>query len=386
MMTIGVDIRVLGTGRMSGVEEYTEQLLAHMVPIGADVQWKLFYSGRRPLTALPAGRQAWMELPNVKVFETGMSNRALWLRTRLTGRPFLDTIVGGADVFFFPHFLLGALSSACRRVMAWHDLSYERMPQLLTGHRRRWHDIQMRPRAQARASDRIIAVSQSTADDLTAVYGIAPEHIAVVHSGTDPLLRRSSEQNIRHWRESRGIEGPFILALGTREPRKNLPALVTAWDILRRGEGMQDVQLIIAGQPGWMEQELMRAVRVTRAPGMVKFIDPVERAERPLLLSAASVLVYPSLLEGFGFPPLEAMACGTPVVAGATSSVAEVIADAGLLVDPYRVDGLVHALEAVLLDAGLRSRLVARGYERVARFSWSDAARQTLQQLRSVVY
>lgn len=385
-MIIGVDIRVLGTGRMSGVEEYTEQLLAHMVPFGTDVQWKLFYSGRRPLTALPAGRQAWMELPNVKVFETGLSNRALWLRTRLTGRPFLDAIVGGADVFFFPHFLLGALSPACRRVMTWHDLSYERMPHLLSWHRRRWHDMQMRPRVQARASDRIIAVSQSTADDLADVYSIVPERIAVVHSGTDPLLRRPSEQNIRHWRESRGIEGSFILALGTREPRKNLPALVAAWDTLRRGEGMQGIELVIAGQSGWMEQELMRAVRATRAPGMVKFIERVERTERPMILSAASVLVYPSLLEGFGFPPLEAMACGTPVVAGATSSVAEVIADAGLLVDPYRVDGLVAALEAVLLDAGLRSRLIARGYERVARFSWPDTARQTLQEICSVVY
>lgn len=386
MITIGIDIRVLGTGRMSGIEEYTEQLLAHMVPLGTDVEWKLFYSGRRPLTALPASRQAWMELPNIKVVETGMSNRALWLRTRLTGHPFLDAIVGGADVFFFPHFLLGALSPACRRVMTWHDLSYERMPQLLSWHRRRWHDIQMCPRAQALASDRIIAVSQSTADDLADVYGIVPNRVAVVHSGIDPLLRRPSEQIIRQWRASRGIEGPFVLATGTREPRKNLPALVAAWDVLRRREGMQNMQLVIAGQPGWMEKELVQAVRATRASGMVKFIDRVDREERPLLLSAASVLAYPSLLEGFGFPPLEAMACGTPVVAGATSSVAEVIGDAGLLADPYRVDGLTVALEAILCDAGLRSRLVAKGYERATRFSWPDTARQTLQQLRSVVY
>ncbi|MEK7638013.1 MAG: glycosyltransferase family 1 protein [Patescibacteria group bacterium] len=380
-MRIGVDIRVLGTGRASGIEEYTEQLLAHMIPLEFAVQWKLFYSGRAPLT-----RRSWMEMPNVKVYETGMSNRALWLRTRLTGRPFLDTIIGGVDVFFFPHFLLGALSPSCRRVMTWHDLSYERMPQLLSWHRRRWHDIQMRPRAQVRASDRIIAVSRSTADDLTGVYGIAPERIAVVHSGTDPLLRRPSEQVIRQWCESHDIEGPFILALGTREPRKNLPALVAAWNLLRRREGMQNMQLVIAGQSGWMEQELMRSIRATRTPGMVKFLDRIDRAERPLILSAASVLAYPSLLEGFGFPPLEAMACGTPVVAGATSSVVEVIGDAGLLVDPYRIEGITAALEAVLLDAGLRSRLIAKGYERVTRFSWPDTARQTLQQLRSVVY
>ncbi len=382
MITIGIDVRVLSTGRTSGIEEYTEQLLAHMVPLDSpDVQFKVLYGGRQPLT-----RRAWMDAPNVSIHDTGMPNRALWLRTRLTGRPFFDAIVGGADVFFFPHFLLGALSPACRRVMTWHDLSYERMPHLLSWHRRRWHDLQMRPRAQARASDRIIAVSQSTADDLIQWYGIPPERVAVVYSGVDALLRRPSEQIIRKWCLSRDIDGPFVLALGTREPRKNLPALVVAWDALRRREGMHDLQLVIAGQSGWMEDELTKAIRATRAPGMVRLLDGISRDERPLILSAASVLAYPSLLEGFGFPPLEAMACGTPVVASATSSVAEVIGDAGLLVDPYRVDGLTTALESAVGDAGLRSRLVAKGYERVARFSWSDTARQTLQQIRSVVY
>lgn len=104
------------------------------------------------------------------------------------------------------------------------------------------------------------------------------------------------------------------------------------------------------------------------------------------MLSAASVLAYPSLMEGFGFPPLEAMACGTPVVAGATSSVIEIVGDAGILVDPHHVNALAGALKAVAQDAILRSCLVAKGYERAARFSWQKAAEQTLEQLRSVVY
>ncbi len=115
-------------------------------------------------------------------------------------------------------------------------------------------------------------------------------------------------------------------------------------------------------------------------------LDGVDPKERSILLSAASVLAYPSLLEGFGFPPLEAMACGTPVVAGATSSVIEMVGDAGLLVDPYRVDHLTEALTSVLNDAGLRSRLIAKGYDRAAHFSWQHAAQLTLEQLRSVVY
>jgi hypothetical protein len=113
MKTIGVDIRVLGTGRISGIEEYAEQVLAHMIAGATDVRWKLLYSGRRPLL-----RRPWMERPNVSVIETGQSNRLLWLSTRSIGRPYMDRVVGGADVFFFPHFLLGAVSPVTRFAFA----------------------------------------------------------------------------------------------------------------------------------------------------------------------------------------------------------------------------------------------------------------------------
>ncbi|MCC6405442.1 MAG: glycosyltransferase family 4 protein [Candidatus Yanofskybacteria bacterium] len=378
-MVIGIDIRVLGTGRVSGIEEYTEQLLAHLLPLDGSVQWKLFFAGRHQLA-----RRPWMDLPNVSLYDARTSNRVLWARTWLTGRPHLDRLVGGADAFFFPHFLLGELSSDCRRVMTWHDLSYERMPYLLSWHRRRWHDVQMRPRTHARASDRVIAVSQATADDLVQLYGIPQERISVVHSGIDPQLRRASEQDIARWRERHGIVNPFILALGTREPRKNLPALVRAWDALRRRGDMRRVDLVLVGQDGWLEGPLYEAIRTSKDPHRVRFVGPIDAQDRACALSAASVLAYPSLLEGFGFPPLEAMACGTPVVASATSSLIEVVGDAGILVDPYRVDGLAGALEAVLQDAGLRSRMAAKGYERAARFTWSTAAERTLAVLRSV--
>ncbi|MCC6934633.1 MAG: glycosyltransferase family 4 protein [Candidatus Yanofskybacteria bacterium] len=373
-MIIGVDIRVLGTGRMSGIEEYTEQLLAHMVPLDAAVQWKFFFAGTRPLA-----RRSWMELPNARVYDTRISNRLLWARTWLTGRPHLDALVGGADVFFFPHFILGALSRDTRRVMTWHDLSYERMPELLSWHRRRWHDLQMRPRAQALASDHLIAVSRATADDMTLLYGIPSERVSVVHSGIDAQLRRASEQDITQWRERQAIDGPFVLALGTREPRKNLVALVKAWDAMQSRGAVPRADLVLLGPDGWREDALWRAIRATKEPRRVHCIGPADAYDRACALSAASVLAYPSLLEGFGFPPLEAMACGTPVVVGATSSLFEVVGDAGILVDPYRVDSLTRALEAVLGDAGLRSHLAAKGFERATHFTWRRAAEETLK-------
>ncbi len=380
MKRVGVDIRVLSTGRASGIEEYTEQLLAHMIPQATDVQWKLFYSGAAPLV-----RRPWMDGPNVALHETRRSNRLLWATTRLFGRPYLDELVGGADAFFFPHFLLGALSHACRRVMTWHDLSYERMPELLSWHRRFWHDTQMRPRQQALASDHIISVSHSTSDDIQSVYGIAPERISVIHSGIDPSLRRQSDQAIDAWRERYDVRGPFVLALGTREPRKNLPAVVRAWSRACQMRSISNASLLIAGPSGWMERELREEIAQSHVPERIRVIGALPHEERAVALSAASVLVYPSLLEGFGFPPLEAMACGTPVIASATSSVAEVVGDAGLLVDPYRVDSLANALIAGMSDAGLRSRLISKGYARSALYSWQSAAEQTIRVLTAAL-
>ncbi len=380
MKTIGVDIRVLGTGRISGIEEYTEQVVSHMIARGGDVAWKLFYSGRTPLVW-----REWMRAPQVQVIETRSSNRLLWLSTRALGTPKLDELVGGADVFFFPHFLLGALSPACKRVMTWHDLSYERMPYLLSPYRRIWHALQMQPRRQAKIADHHIAVSSATARDLEVLYQIPQHRCTVIPSGIDSHLRRASDVAVQEWRARRAITAPFILALGTREPRKNLPALVRAWDITRKDPSCGGLQLVLAGPRGWMERDLHRAVAATSAPSDVHFIEHIDRSECALLLSAASLLAYPSLMEGFGFPPLEAMACGTPVVASATSSLFETVGDAGVLVDPYRVDALARALIAVHADADLRQRLVARGYEHAHEYSWERAAEATRSVLLSVL-
>lgn len=379
MATIGVDIRVLGTGPHSGIQEYTERLVEHLVGF-SDVTWKLFSAGRRPLEQRP-----WMYADNVRVHELPRSNRLLWARTRLTGRPYIDRLIGGADAFLFPHFLLAATSPDCARVMTWHDLSYESMPELLSFGRTFWHRAVMRPRTQARRADRIIAVSESTRRDVMSRYGIAPERVTTVHSGIDPSIHRASEGEIELFRAREGLPRRFMLALGTREPRKNLEALVAAFERMAAGRRYADVGLIIAGPDGWLEGPLRELVHRSPFRTRIRFIGQLRREERALWLSAATVLAYPSLMEGFGFPPLEAMACGTPVVASANSSLFETVGDAGILVDPYAVDRIVAALAAVLDDDALRQRLIRRGYGQASAFSWARAAALTMDVLRSVL-
>lgn len=380
MVTIGVDLRVLGTGRTSGIEEYTERLLEHMLPLERGISWKLFTAGRRSFE-----RRAWMDLPRVSVFETGRSNRALQLRMRLTGHPYLDELVGGASAFFFPHFLFGTTSPRCRRVMTWHDLSYERMPELFSWWRRIWHQHQMRARGQAESADRLIAVSASTRDDLKNLYGIPPERISVIHSGVDTAMRRLPQGEIEAFRVRQGLPQRFILALGTVEPRKNLEGLITAFERFAGQHRFLDVQLIIAGPEGWLWRPTLARAAASPWRTRIRFVGAVQPEQRALWFSAATVLAYPSLLEGFGFPPLEAMGCETPVMAGANSALMETVGDAGLLVDPYSADRMARSLTALLEDQHLRSMLIRRGSKRVRTFSWSAAAERTLDTIVSVL-
>lgn len=380
-MVIGIDLRVLGTGRVTGVEEYARQLMAHLLPLNPEQQFVLFISGRDARQ----GPEAWWNGANVRIYTHRGSNRLLSARMRLTGRPRLDELVGGADVFFFPHFLYAPLSAACPRVVTFHDLSYERFPEFLSRRRRLWHRSQMRPHLQARQAGRLIAVSHSTARDLQNLYGVDPRRVSVIHSGIDPSLSRPDAADVIQFRRRRGLPERFVLSLCTMEPRKNLAGLVRAFELLAARPNNADVHLCLAGPSGWLSGDVASAVRRSPVADRIRLPGPVPQEERALWYSASAVFTYPSFFEGFGFPPLEAMACGTPVVAAHASSLGEVVGDAGLLVDPYDVGGLAAALDAVLGNPALAARMSQAGLARARKFSWTSAARQTLEAITDAV-
>lgn len=377
-MIIAIDIRVLGTGRTSGVEEYTEHLLEHMLLLDASIRFKLFYAGRTALV-----EQAWMALPNVSVYKTGRSNRLLSVMTRLAGRPHLDALIGGADAFFFPHFLAGATSPVCRRILTIHDLSFERFPEFFSFGRRLWHQIQMSPRTQVALADRVIAVSGSTLRDVTQLYGTSPDKVVAIHSGIDPSLKRLSDSDISDFRQRQSLPEHFILALGTLEPRKNIGTLIRAFEMLPAS--LEGTELVIAGPRGWLYNDLYGLAERSKAGKRIRFVENISSSERKAWLSAASVLAYPSFFEGFGFPPLEAMACGTPAIIGANSSMLEVCGSAALPIDPYSTTALRDALAALLSDGRLSRYYVERGSDRANDFSWHSCAERTLAELVHVV-
>ena len=366
-MRVGIDIRVLGSLYKSGVEEYTENLLAHMLPENPDIKFKLFYSGD-PLLLV---KYAWVSLENIEIVQSSVFNKLIFASSWLFNYPKLDDLVGGVEAFFSPHFLIAPLNSYCRRVMTFHDLSYLRFKEFFSLRRDLWHRFQIRPFVRSNLPDKIIAVSDSTKNDLIEKYGIEPWRIEKVYSGISDTITRPSKEGLDEFRKRYGLPGEFILFLGKLEPRKNISTLIRAFNLMKDSGNFRELYLVIVGAKGWLFKDIFREAEMSPHKNKIIFKDYITDKEKKFYYSLASAFVYTSFFEGFGFPPLEAMACGTPVIASNNSSLPEVVGDAGILVDPY----------AVLEDVNLRDALVERGYERVKMFDWKKCADQTLESI-----
>lgn len=259
-------------------------------------------------------------------------------------------------------------------VVTVHDLSFALYPEAFNRGNRLY--LSVFTRLSARRADRVIAVSENTKRDTVRLLGVPEDKVAVVHHGIEPHFRPCRDRAaVEALRVRAGLPERFILFFGTIEPRKNLVALVEAFAILRRS-GLPH-GLVIAGARGWQWEPVYAAVERLGLEDTVAFPGYVPYDEQPLWYNAADLFAYPSLYEGFGFPPLEAMACGTPVVASSTSALPEVVGDAGLLVDPRDVPALAAAMRAVLEDAEKREEMRVRGLARAATFTWTEAARRT---------
>jgi glycosyltransferase involved in cell wall biosynthesis len=233
------------------------------------------------------------------------------------------------------------------------------------------------PRSMRRA-DSIVAVSQNTASDVIEQFGVDPRRLHVIPEGVAARYRPLEGEQVQAVRRRFDLPERFILFVSTIEPRKNLETLLAAWSRLE-----DRPPLVIAGGWGWRYEAIRQ--RIEAAGSEVRVLGQVEPAELPGLYNGATCLAHPAWYEGFGLTPLEALACGTPVVASSAASLPEVVGDAGLLVDPADVDGWTLALARLLEDAALREELSQRGLRRAAEFSWSRAAGGTWQVLDAVI-
>ncbi|MCC6630246.1 MAG: glycosyltransferase family 4 protein [Chloroflexi bacterium] len=352
--------------RQAGVSRYIAELVRHLAAEPGPHAYTLFTPphGTGEL-ALPARvRVAASRLPTQRppvriVWEQALGPVAA-ARRRL-------------DVFHSP-VNVAPLTLPCRSVITIHDLAFLAYPERFRAGRRRY--LALLTRLSARRATRVIAVSQFTADEVVARLGVPPGRVVVVPNGvgeeyqSEPDPRRLSE-----FRRSNDVSDQYVLFLGTIEPRKNVPGLIEAF--AQVAAEFPAIDLVIAGGRGWLADDVYALPARLDLARRVRFTGYVPAADLPRWYQAATVAVYPSLYEGFGFPPLEAMACGTPVITSDRAAMPEVVGDAGVLVDPTDVAALAAALRALLRDPDRRVHLSTAGRARAATFTWARAARAT---------
>jgi glycosyltransferase involved in cell wall biosynthesis len=270
----------------------------------------------------------------------------------------------------------------CPAVITVHDLGFLRFPETVTDESRRYYGQVGRA---VRSAQRTIVVSESTARDLAELVDDVPlERVRVVHNGLDEAFRAPPDPDQTAQARARwGLDRPYLMYLGTLEPRKDLPTLLRAFAEIR--ERHPDLLLALVGRRGWLDGPIFAAIERLRLGSVVRTIHDAADADLVPLLDGATAFAYPSLYEGFGLPPLEALARGVPTVVAETSSLPEVVGDAALLHPPGDHEALATALLRLIEDAGLRAELRARGVARAGGFSWERSAQATLDVYREAV-
>ncbi|MCL6430672.1 MAG: glycosyltransferase family 4 protein [Anaerolineae bacterium] len=364
-MLIGIDASRAAVDQRTGTENYSVQVIRGLVQAGRDHRFRLYLrsSPSPPHGLLPEGPQVhWRKV----------GPRRLWTHVGLS----CEMLRNPPDVLFIPAHVVPIYHPRAT-VVTVHDIGYRYYPQHHTLPSRLYLDLSTR--LSCRVARRVIVDSESTARDLVREYRVAPGKITVVYPGVNPAMSRADRAAQEVVRRRYGLERPFLLYLGTIQPRKNLSHLIEAFARLPRDLG--NVDLALVGGTGWLVGEIFRRVDELGLEDRVHFVGYVPDGDLPALLSAAECLVMPSLYEGFGLPVLEAMACGTAVVCSDASSLPEAAGEAALFFSPYDVQEMADAMVRVLTDAALRQTLVERGYAHVARFSWERASREVLDVL-----
>jgi glycosyltransferase involved in cell wall biosynthesis len=360
-LTIGIDAsRAFGV-EQTGTERYATAVTQALVALGGH-DYRLYLQHRTPLPPPEPASSIVLRAPR------------LWTHTRLA----LEVALRVPDVLFVPAHVLPAYTRPAA-VVTVHDLGYLAYPEAHTAVQRRY--LHWTTRRHATRATAVIADSAATRDDLVARYRADPDRVHVVHLAVEDAMRPAAPDEVAAVRAEMGIppDRPYVLHVGTLQPRKNLPRLMHAFAGLASNRTAP--VLVLAGKQGWGREDLPRMAQDLGIARSVRFAGYVPRKSLPALYTGATVAAVPSLYEGFGLPALEAMACGAPVAASRTSSLPEVVGSAGLLFDPEDTGDIRVALDRLLSDANLRASLSRVGRERAAAFTWDLCARRTLRVL-----
>jgi glycosyltransferase involved in cell wall biosynthesis len=366
-MRVGIDTRICHYSG-GGIRKYTVRLVEGLAALDRETDYRVLHSRKDPSPLAPG--------LNFRPVSCWTPSHHPWERWAFAA----EVARLRCDLLHSPDFIPPAFGYR-RSVITVHDLNFLHYPQFLTAESRRYYNDQIEW-AVAR-SDHILADSQATKEDLTRLLGVPSEKATVVHLAADPDCRPMPEAEVRTTLAGHGLEAGYVLFVGTLEPRKNVSGLLKAYRTVVDRDASAP-PLVIAGSKGWLFRPIYEQAETLGLADRVRFLDRVPDPDLPALYNGARVLAIPSFYEGFGLPALEAMACGTPVIAADRASLPEVVGDAGLLIDPDRPISIAAALILVLSDGSVRARLGEAGITRAAQFSWARTAKETLAVYRRV--
>jgi glycosyltransferase involved in cell wall biosynthesis len=383
MARIGIDY-TSAARQQAGIGRYTRELVTTLLRMESVHQYVIFAATggldetrwtaetERLRTAGAKQSAASLKFRTLPISDDWIAR--LWQRLRLPAP--VEMVTGGVDIFYSPDFVLPPTCRKTRTLLTIHDLSFRYFPEAFVPSLRVYLK-RVVPRSIARA-DLVLADSAHTRSDIISLFGAAPDKIQVLYGGVDHRFNPNPEPGERERLQSRygiGVR-PYVLSVGTLQPRKNYVRLIEAFAQVKTFK-LADPQLLIAGGRGWLYEDIF--AEAAKYGDLVRILGFVDDADLPSLYRSAALFVFPSLYEGFGFPVLEAMACGVPTISSNASSLPEVAGDAALLVDPLSVGALVEAMTGVLENAALSAGMISRGLVQAARFTWERGARQLVK-------
>lgn len=376
-MNIGIDIRPLMSPIRTGVGEYTFELLNTIFQIDKQNQYFLFYNSHENVEKnIPSWKYS-----NVHFIKNNWPNKLFNFCQKFLAWPKIDKIItkqvhlNNLDYFFSPNLNFTALSKKTKKILTVHDLSFEIFPEFFTQKNLWWHKI-INPKKQCLQAEIILTPSENTKRDLINIYQIPTEKIKVIYPGLSSVFKNASTQN-----KTFELPDNYILFLGSIEPRKNILAVINAYEKAFTSLSLP-YNLVIAGAPGWKNKEIFERIEKSPLKQKINCIGYVKNEDKPELYHRSSLFVYPSFYEGFGFPVLEAMNSGIPVIASNRSSIPEITGSTVYLIDPNKPEQISVGLVSILNNEKLKNEMITQAKEKTKDFSWEKAVIKFLEILK----
>ncbi len=383
-MKIGIDVRSLAQGKNTGVEGYTARILREIFARDTHNTYVLFFNAWRNVDV----DFSWIDAyDNVILKKYAIPNKLLNFSLWFFRYPKIDVLCGGVDAFFMPNNNFVALSQHVQLFLTVHDVSFEHCKNTFSLKRRIWHYL-VNPRALMHRATHLFAVSAFTKKDVCATYDIHPKKVSVTPNGLISITGNIDRNSIELVKIKEKYHLPYkcILYFGTIEPRKNISGIIHAFTALKKAGQLHDYTLVIAGAHGWKSAHIFRDIDDCPYKDDIIVITDVAEKDKEALYVLSSVFVYPSLFEGFGFPPLEALACGKKVITSYTTSLPEVVKNHAIMIDPLRADELYHALAMVVADyeRGNNAQNNTDAVAHTRRFTWDKTATEMIRAYETI--